>query len=90
MQVELLRSSSLQNDIINLKYLHLIDNAPLMPSSRSKSSNPLNILLTNGRFPVSLALARQLKLAGHRVYVVGEGQMLRSQVPITQHVMRTA
>lgn len=37
---------------------------------RSKSSTPLNILLTNGRFPVSLALARQLKLAGHRVYVV--------------------
>jgi hypothetical protein len=38
----------------------------------SKSSTPLNVLLTNGRFPVSLALARQLKLAGHHVYVVGK------------------
>jgi len=36
----------------------------------SKSSTPFNVLLTNGRFPASLALARQLKLAGHRVYVV--------------------
>lgn len=36
------------------------------------STNALNILLTNGRFPVSIDLARQLKLAGHHVYVVGE------------------
>ncbi|GLB45687.1 putative ATP-grasp domain containing protein [Lyophyllum shimeji] len=35
-----------------------------------RTSTPLNILLTNGRFPTSLDLARQLKLAGHRVYVV--------------------
>jgi hypothetical protein len=31
---------------------------------------PLNVLLTNGRFPVSLDLARQLKQAGHYVYAV--------------------
>lgn len=30
----------------------------------------LNILLTNGRFPVSIDLARQLHLAHHNVYVV--------------------
>lgn len=30
----------------------------------------LNVLLTNGRFPVSIDLARQLHLAGHRVAVV--------------------
>lgn len=42
---------------------------------QSKTSAPLNILLTNGRFPASLALARQLKLAGHRVYVVGEANV---------------
>jgi len=30
----------------------------------------LNILLTNGRFPVSLDLARQLNKLGHNVYVV--------------------
>lgn len=30
----------------------------------------LNVLLTNGRFPVSIDLARQLKRAGHAVYVV--------------------
>ena len=43
-----------------------------------KTSIPLNVLLTNGRFPVSLALARQLKLAGHRVYVVGEANIHHS------------
>ena len=31
---------------------------------------PLNILLTNGRFPVSIDLARQLTRVGHNVYVV--------------------
>lgn len=30
----------------------------------------VNVLLSNGRFPVSLDLARQLRKAGHRVYVV--------------------
>ncbi|PWW72768.1 hypothetical protein C7212DRAFT_366318 [Tuber magnatum] len=37
---------------------------------REKPTTPLNILLSNGRFPVSIDLARQLKLAGHNVYVV--------------------
>ncbi|KAF8966930.1 hypothetical protein BDZ97DRAFT_1903600 [Flammula alnicola] len=41
-----------------------------MCKTRATNANPLNILLTNGRFPVSLDLARQLKLAGHHVYVV--------------------
>jgi len=36
----------------------------------TKTSHPLNVLLTNGRFPVTLDLARQLKSAGHTVYVV--------------------
>ncbi|KAF8470640.1 hypothetical protein BDZ91DRAFT_637671, partial [Kalaharituber pfeilii] len=31
---------------------------------------PLNILLTNGRFPVTIDLARQLSRAGHTVYAV--------------------
>ncbi|RPA74034.1 hypothetical protein BJ508DRAFT_230966 [Ascobolus immersus RN42] len=31
---------------------------------------PLNILLTNGRFPVSIDVARQLHLAGHNIFVV--------------------
>jgi predicted ATP-grasp superfamily ATP-dependent carboligase len=31
---------------------------------------PLNILLTNGRFPVALDMARQLKRIGHNVYDV--------------------
>ncbi|KAJ3299298.1 hypothetical protein HK104_009417 [Borealophlyctis nickersoniae] len=39
----------------------------------------LNILLTNGRFPVSLDLARQLKASGHTVYVVD---------PMKYHVCR--
>ncbi|OCK84524.1 hypothetical protein K432DRAFT_260382, partial [Lepidopterella palustris CBS 459.81] len=30
----------------------------------------LNVLLTNGRFPVTLDLARQLHRAGHRIYTV--------------------
>jgi len=34
------------------------------------SSQRLNILLTNGRFPVALDLARQLKKVGHNVYSV--------------------
>lgn len=37
---------------------------------KKKSTASLNILLSNGRFPVSIDLARQLKLAGHNVYVV--------------------
>jgi len=34
------------------------------------STPPVNILLTNGRFPVTLDLARQLHSAGHNVFVV--------------------
>ncbi|KAG4425335.1 hypothetical protein IFR04_001485 [Cadophora malorum] len=34
------------------------------------SPSPLNILLSNGRFPVALDLARQLHSAGHNVFVV--------------------
>lgn len=38
---------------------------------QSKATAPsLNILLSNGRFPVSIDLARQLKFAGHNVFVV--------------------
>ncbi|KAF8059789.1 hypothetical protein FPV67DRAFT_1609801 [Lyophyllum atratum] len=37
---------------------------------QAKTSTPRNVLLTNGRFPTTLDLARQLKLAGHRVFVV--------------------
>ncbi|KXS95131.1 hypothetical protein AC578_2885 [Pseudocercospora eumusae] len=43
-------------------------------SSKNKRSDadhqPLRILLTNGRFPVSLDIARQFKNAGHKVYCV--------------------
>lgn len=38
--------------------------------SKTETRHPLNILLTNGRFPVSIDLARQLHLARHKVYVV--------------------
>jgi len=38
-------------------------------SRRSKNPHPLRILLTNGRFPVSLDLARQLFLLSHTVFV---------------------
>ncbi|KAI9885717.1 MAG: hypothetical protein M1823_002482 [Watsoniomyces obsoletus] len=41
-----------------------------MSGRKGDSPTKLNVLLTNGRFPVTLDLARQLKLAGHRVYVV--------------------
>ncbi|KAK6358256.1 hypothetical protein TWF730_007606 [Orbilia blumenaviensis] len=34
------------------------------------TNRPQNILLTNGRFPVTLDLARQFKKCGHTVYVV--------------------
>src|ERR1700712_4007579 len=34
------------------------------------SPTSLNVLLTNGRFPVTLDLARQLHSAGHNVFVV--------------------
>ncbi|CUS10583.1 unnamed protein product [Tuber aestivum] len=37
---------------------------------KESTTTRLNILLSNGRFPVSIDLARQLKLAGHNVYVV--------------------
>ncbi|RPB03573.1 hypothetical protein L873DRAFT_1669789 [Choiromyces venosus 120613-1] len=37
---------------------------------KKKSTTPLNILLSNGRFPVSIDLARQFRMAGHNVYVV--------------------
>jgi hypothetical protein len=39
-------------------------------SRRHKNPYRLNILLTNGRFPVSIDLARQLHLLSHSVYVV--------------------
>lgn len=38
--------------------------------SQHQDHHKLNILLTNGRFPVSLDLARQFRLAGHTVYCV--------------------
>ncbi|KAG9011130.1 hypothetical protein FRB90_007473 [Tulasnella sp. 427] len=37
---------------------------------RNESGAPKRILLTNGRFPVTIDLARQLKRAGHTVYCV--------------------
>jgi hypothetical protein len=37
---------------------------------RRKNPHPLNILLTNGRFPVSIDLARQLRRLGHTIFVV--------------------
>ncbi|KAJ2936396.1 hypothetical protein H1R20_g698, partial [Candolleomyces eurysporus] len=46
-----------------------------MRSRQPRAEHPFNILLSNGRFPVSLDLARQFRLAGHRVYVVGEDPM---------------
>ncbi|KAF9003038.1 hypothetical protein BDQ17DRAFT_1390651 [Cyathus striatus] len=39
-------------------------------NSKQKANKPLNILLSNGRFPVTLDLARQLHLTGHHIYVV--------------------
>ncbi|OJJ35959.1 hypothetical protein ASPWEDRAFT_41183 [Aspergillus wentii DTO 134E9] len=53
--------------------LHLKKNPP------SLSRQPPNVLLTNGRFPVSLDLARQLNLAGYNVYCVD---------PMRYHVCR--
>lgn len=46
---------------------------PFTPTNRNKRTQPkpLRVLLTNGRFPVSIDLARQLKRDGHKVYVVG-------------------
>ncbi|KAI5843596.1 hypothetical protein BZA05DRAFT_316440, partial [Tricharina praecox] len=38
-------------------------------SRRSKNPHPLRILLTNGRFPVTVDLARQLFLLSHTVFV---------------------
>lgn len=46
---------------------------------KEKDYNPPHILLTNGRFPVSLDLARQLTLAGCKVYCVD---------PMKYHVCR--
>ncbi|KAF8430387.1 hypothetical protein EV426DRAFT_631030 [Tirmania nivea] len=45
------------------------------------SQPPLNVLLTNGRFPVSIDLARQLTRAGHTVFVVD---------PMHYHVCRSS
>lgn len=45
----------------------------------SLSHRPLNVLLTNGRFPVSLDLARQFNFAGYHVYCVD---------PMRYHVCR--
>lgn len=39
-------------------------------ASQGQDDHKLNILLTNGRFPVSLDLARQFRLAGHTVYCI--------------------
>ena len=39
-------------------------------SRRSKNDSPLNILLTNGRFPVTIDLARQLHFLSHSVFVI--------------------
>lgn len=39
-------------------------------SNNNNNHRRLNILLSNGRFPTSLDLARQLKRSGHHVYVV--------------------
>ncbi|TGJ69989.1 hypothetical protein EYR41_005987 [Orbilia oligospora] len=44
--------------------------ARLKKKRRTPTKRPQNILLTNGRFPVTLDLARQLKKCGHTVYVV--------------------
>ncbi|KAF3196356.1 hypothetical protein TWF106_004989 [Orbilia oligospora] len=44
--------------------------AKLKKKRRTPTKRPQNILLTNGRFPVTLDLARQLKKCGHTVYVV--------------------
>ncbi|CAM6104959.1 unnamed protein product [Calypogeia fissa] len=41
-----------------------------MKSKPPKGANSLNILLSNGRFPVAIDLARQLRRAGHTVYAV--------------------
>jgi glutathione synthase/RimK-type ligase-like ATP-grasp enzyme len=41
-----------------------------MSGRKDNTHTSLKILLTNGRFPVTLDLARQLELAGHHVYVV--------------------
>ncbi|RVD85606.1 uncharacterized protein DFL_003923 [Arthrobotrys flagrans] len=42
----------------------------LRKKRRTPTKRPQNILLTNGRFPVTLDLARQLKKCGHTVYVI--------------------
>ncbi|KAA8909400.1 hypothetical protein FN846DRAFT_942609 [Sphaerosporella brunnea] len=41
-------------------------------SRRSPNPSPLRILLTNGRFPVSLDLARQLRLLSHTIVIVAD------------------
>ncbi|PRP81236.1 hypothetical protein PROFUN_02070 [Planoprotostelium fungivorum] len=41
-----------------------------MPLRHKKREGGLRILLTNGRFPVSLDLSRQLRAAGHTVMVI--------------------
>lgn len=46
---------------------------------QSSSHTPPNVLLTNGRFPVSLDIARQFALAGYNVYCVD---------PMRYHVCR--
>ncbi|TFK22246.1 carbamoylphosphate synthase large subunit [Coprinopsis marcescibilis] len=40
-----------------------------MPKRQPTSQRKLNVLLSNGRFPVTLDLARQLRTAGHKVFV---------------------
>lgn len=42
----------------------------MLGSREEISATTLKILLSNGRFPVTLDLARQLRRGGHRVYVV--------------------
>ena len=41
-----------------------------LPGRRSRKGPPVRILLTNGRFPVSIDLARQLYIAGYTVFTV--------------------
>ncbi len=47
-----------------------LPNSMFRKRKHQASTPPVNILLTNGRFPVTLDLARQLHSAGHNVFVV--------------------
>ncbi|TRM61125.1 hypothetical protein BD626DRAFT_460386 [Schizophyllum amplum] len=45
-------------------------NFAFLDGRKQQPERPLRILLSNGRFPVTLDLARQLRRAGHEVYCV--------------------